>query len=157
MRERQPPRAFLARDAEVDQLDAILAVDHDVFGLQIAMHHAVAVDVIQRVADRDGDLDGALGRQHSCLLMQNLAQQAALHPLHHHVDPAAVAVRQHFHDAGMIQLFADLGLALEAVEEHRVGFHLRMRDLDGDLAAVAHIGGAKNRGHAAAGDQPSMR
>ena len=42
---------------------------------------------------------------------------------------------------------------LEAVVRERVGFHLGMRDLDGDLAAVAQVGGSKNRGHAAAGDQ----
>ena len=86
------------------------------------------------------------------LLAQHLPEQAAVHPLHHHVELAAVVVGQHLHDAGMVELLADLALALEAVEEHRIGFHLRVRNLDRHLAAVAHVGGAKDRGHAAAGD-----
>ena len=53
----------------------------------------------------------------------------------------------------MVEFLADLALALETVEQHRIGFHFRMRNLDRDLAAVAHIGGAKDRRHAAAGDQ----
>ena len=53
----------------------------------------------------------------------------------------------------MVQLLADLAFALETVEQHRIGFHFRMRNLDRHLAAVAHVGGAKNGGHAAAGDQ----
>ncbi len=34
----------------------------------------------------------------------------------------------------MIELLADFLLAMEAVEEDRVALHLRVRDLDGDLA-----------------------
>ena len=52
----------------------------------------------------------------------------------------------------MVELFADLRLALEAVEEHRIGFHFGMRDLDGDLAAGAHVGSAKDGRHPAAGN-----
>ena len=87
------------------------------------------------------------------LLVQDLAQQAAVHPLHHHVDPAAVVVGEHLHDAGVIQLFADLGFARETVEKNGVGFHLRMRNLDGDLAAIAHVGGPEDGGHPAARDE----
>ena len=89
--------------------------------------------------------------------MQYLPQQPPVHPLHHHVELAAVVIRQHFHDAGMIELLADFALAVETVEEHGIGFHFRMRDLDGDLSAGAQIGGAIDGSHAAAGDQPSMR
>ena len=96
--------------------------------------------------------DGALQRQLAAVV-QHLAEQAAVHPLHHHVDLAAVVVGQHLHDAGVVQLLADFGLALEAIVKHGIGFHLRMRNLDRDLAAVAHIGGAKNGRHAAAGDK----
>ena len=61
--ERQPARAFLAGDAEVDQLDAVFGIDHDVFGLQVAMHDAVVVDVGERVGNAQSDLDGAFGRK----------------------------------------------------------------------------------------------
>ena len=53
----------------------------------------------------------------------------------------------------MIELGADLLLALEALEENRIALHLGMRNLDGDLAAGAKVGGAEDGGHAAAGHQ----
>jgi hypothetical protein len=42
---------------------------------------------------------------------------------------------------------------MEAVEENRIAFHLGMRDFEGYGAARPHIGGAENRGHAAAGSE----
>ena len=53
----------------------------------------------------------------------------------------------------MIELFADLFLALEALEEDGVAFHLRMGNLDGDGLSRAQVGALVDRGHAAAGDQ----
>src|SRR6266849_774210 len=115
------------------------------------MYHSVAMNVIQGVADRNRDTPGPFNRQLSSLA-QNLAEQAALYPLHHHVDAAAVFIREHFHHAGVIEFFADFRLALEALEEYRVRFHLRMRNFDCDLTAGAHIRGTKNGGHPAAGN-----
>ena len=66
---------------------------------------------------------------------------------------AAVVVGEDLHDAGVIELLADFLFAMETVEEYRVGFHFRMRNLDGDGSAVAQVRAAKNRRHAAAGDQ----
>ena len=66
---------------------------------------------------------------------------------------AAIVVRQYLHHAGMIELLPDFAFALKAIVEHRIGLHFRMWDFDRDLAAIAQIGGAKDRGHAAAGDQ----
>ena len=34
-----------------------------------------------------------------------------------------------------------------------IGFHFGVRNFDGDGAAVSQVGGAENRGHAAAGNQ----
>ena len=73
----------------------------------------LAVDVLQRVADAERDVDGALDGQF-LLLDQDLAQQPAVHPLHDHVDPAAVFVVIHLHHAGVIELLADLFFALES-------------------------------------------
>ncbi len=131
----------------------ILVVDHDVLGFQIAVYHAVAMDVVECIGDMDRDFHRALDRKFFPLLVQNLPEEAALHPLHHHVKRAAIAVGKHLHDTRVIELLADFALAMKTVEKHRVGFHLRMRDLDGDLASVAQIGGSKDGGHAAAGDQ----
>ena len=100
------------------------AIHHDVFGLQIAMDDAVAVDVVQRIADAQRDSYGALRRKF-LLLVEDFAQQPAIDPFHHHVDLAAVAVGVHLHHAGMIEGLADILLAMKAVEEDRVAFHFR--------------------------------
>ena len=84
--------------------------------------------------------------------VQDLAQQLSIHPLHDHVDLAAVVVGVHLHDAGMVELFADFLFAAKAVEKNRIAFHFRVGDFDGDGAAGAEIGAAKNGGHAAASD-----
>ena len=39
--------ALGAGDAEIDELHVVLRIDHDVFRLQIAVHHALAVDVLR--------------------------------------------------------------------------------------------------------------
>ena len=72
-------------------------------------------------------------------LIQDLAQQAALAPLHHHVDARALFVAKDAHHVGMIEPFADARLALEAIEEDWIGFHVGVRNLEGDGAVVAHI------------------
>ena len=87
------------------------------------------------------------------LLVEDLAQQASVHPLHDHVDLAAIVIGEDLHHAGMIQGLADLFLALKAIKQDRIALHLGMRNLDGDLPAVAQIGAAKDGGHAAAGDK----
>jgi hypothetical protein len=40
---------------------------------------------------------------------------------------------------------------MEAIEENRIHFHFRVRNLYGYRPTRAQIGGPKNRGHAAAG------
>ncbi len=85
-------------------------------------------------------------------LVQDLAQQAAFAPLHHHVDAGALLAAEDAHHLGMIELFADAGLALEAVEEDGIGFQVGVGNLEGDDAVVAQVGGAVDGGHAAAGD-----
>ncbi len=53
----------------------------------------------------------------------------------------------------MVEFLADLGFALKTVVKHGIGLHFRMWNLDRHLAAVAHVRGAKNGCHAAAGHQ----
>ena len=54
--------ASIAGDAEVDELDVVVLVDHYVFRLQVAMHDAVRVNVVERIENAQGDVDGALRR-----------------------------------------------------------------------------------------------
>src|ERR1039457_757355 len=50
-RSSSPPRSRPGGDAKVDELDAIVIVDHDVVGLQIAVHDSMLVNVLQHFAD----------------------------------------------------------------------------------------------------------
>jgi hypothetical protein len=63
------------------------------------------------------------------------------------------AVREDFHHPGVVQGLPDFFLAMEAVEENRIAFHLGMRDLEGYGTAGARIRSAENGGHAAAGSE----
>ena len=74
-----------ARDAEVEQL-GLRAADHeDVGGLDVAMHHATAVGVGQRLGQALGNA-GGLRRLGAPAVGQQLAQVAALEPFHRDVD-----------------------------------------------------------------------
>ena len=87
------------------------------------------------------------------VFVEDLAEQAAVDPLHDHVDAAAIVVGEDFHHAGMVERLADFGFALEAVVEGGIALDFRVGNLYRDLAAVAQISGAKNGCHAAAGDE----
>ena len=152
MREGEAAARDFSSQAEVDQLDAVFAIDHDVFRLQVAVNHSSLVDVFERFADADGDAFRALGRE-LLFFVENLAQQPPFHPFHRHVHPAGVKLRQHLHHAGMIEFAADFGLAMEAIEEKRIALQFGMGNLEGHHASVAQVGGAEDGGHAAARDQ----
>jgi hypothetical protein len=53
----------------------------------------------------------------------------------------------------MVEFAADIGFAMEAVEEKGIALEFRVRNLEGDDAPVAQIRGPKNSGHAASGNQ----
>src|SRR5947207_902906 len=105
--------------------------------------------VFERVQYPERNPHRALGGELP-LLVQNLPEQPPLHPLHDHVDLAASVLGDHLHHAGVVHGLADFLLTMKALEEDRVALHLRMRDLDGNRTARAHVRGAKDRGHAAA-------
>ena len=88
--ERQPPRAGVGSDTEIDQLDAVVGVDHDVFRLQIAVHDPVPVDVVERVADLLAAHAHRPLRGKLSVLVNDLAQQSSFHPFQHHVKVDAV-------------------------------------------------------------------
>ena len=91
----------------------------------------------------------ALSGESLLFLVENLAKRPPLDPLHHHADAPGLVVRQHFYDAGMIQLAADIRLAVEPVVKEDVHFVLRVRDFDRDGLARALVGAAKDGRHAA--------
>ena len=135
----QPLCAGLRRNAKVNQLEVVVRVKHDVLGLQIAVHHAILVDIVQRTQYPQRDFERPRSR-HLALLEHHLAQQAAIHPLHHHIHPRPLVVGVDAHYIGVVEREADCLLALEAVEEGRVGLHGKVRDLQRYLAAVPQVG-----------------
>ena len=82
---------------------------------------------IQALQHLDGDANGAILRH--AAFGEDVAQQPAFAPLHHHVDARAFLAAVDAHHHGVIQLFADGGFALEAIEEDGVGFHVGVRNL----------------------------
>ncbi|MGA3100880.1 MAG: hypothetical protein ABSD61_03365 [Terracidiphilus sp.] len=105
---------------------------------------------IESLENLDGDADGALLRHPA--LIENLAQETAVTPFHDHINAGAAIPSVNLHHVGMAKACADLRFALEAVGEDGIGFHVGMGNLESNGAAVARIGCAKDRGHAALGD-----
>ena len=73
--------------AEVEQLHAV-ARQHDVAGLEIPVHHAVPMRVVQRIGDLDGDAQRERQRQRAVL--QPPREGHAVDVLHHQEDRRAV-------------------------------------------------------------------
>ena len=86
----------------------------------------------------------------AALLGKYLTQKPSGNPFHHDVRARTLRVGEGPHDIGMVEHGANLLFALETVDEAGVGGGVG--NLDGDLAAVAEIGGAINGGHRALGD-----
>ena len=107
------------------------------------------MQVVESIADGNGEGHGAIDGQLS-LLVQNGAQQPAVDPLDDHVTAAAIFAVEGLDDSRMIDLLADRLFAPEALEKNRIGFHLRMRNLQCHRTARAQVGSAEERGHAAA-------
>ena len=84
------PAAEHFRDAEVGDLHAALLVEQQVLRLDVAMHDAVLVGVLQRLADRRHDRQRLLGvNRPACI---SLPQVHAVHKFHEQiVKPAGSA------------------------------------------------------------------
>ncbi len=119
----------------------IFRVDHHVLGPEIAMDDSVIVDVGERLADAERDFDGALLRKFF-LFVQDLAQQLAVDPFHHHVVLGGMFLGEDLENVRVIEMAADFGGALEALGEDEIGIHVRVRNLQRDGFVVAQIGGA---------------
>ena len=135
-------RARELRGAEVRHLDVEIRPQHDVGGLDVAVHDADGVGVLERLAALVGDLRGARHRQQVRRLAVRL-QRGALHQFHHQVAQVLAVLLLHAgvenaDDVRMAQLARERGLVLEELERaarlFRVVRH-RIEHLDRDLAA----------------------
>jgi hypothetical protein len=124
-------------EAEVEQLHAGLR-QHDVSGLQVPVHDALPVRLVERVGDLRAVAQGLLERQRT--LGEALRERVAFEKLHDevvHVSvPSDVVDRA---DVGMRELRDRLGLAVETLPHLGGGRHVRRQDLDRDDAQEAAV------------------
>ena len=151
-------------DAVVHHLDHAARGDHDVGRLDVAVHDAHAVAVVEGVEDVLGDAD-RLERLEGAPLAQLLPQGVPVDVLHDDVRHGrglpvrVVAVEgilarvEDGHDRGMVEPGRRLGLAPEAHEEVLVSGEVGSQDLDGDLTPETRVVTQVHVGHAAAADE----
>src|SRR3954447_3426471 len=96
--------------------------------------------------------DSAFGGNFA-LFVENLAEEAPLYPLHHHIDLAAVLVDENFHDPWVVQSLSDFFFSLESIVECGIALYFGMRDLDSYVAPISDVCGAVYGCHSAAGNQ----
>ena len=123
--------------AEVDHLGHRLAVvqrHQHVRRLDVAVNDPLLMGVLDRLADRDEQLEPFAGRE--LVAVAVLGDRDALDQLHDEVGPAGVgrAGVEDLGDVGVVHQRQGLPLGLEA-GDHLVGVHARLDDLEGDLAA----------------------
>ena len=127
--------------AEIDQPRPARLVEQDVLGLDVLVHHAATV----RVLERPGNL-GHPGRRLSCRrqrLLGDLLEVAAPHELHRDERAAFVDIEVvDPHEVGMVQLAEDLRVAPQqaAVDRGRL-----VGDLDRQVARQGRVHRAIDR------------
>jgi len=133
------------RQPEVQELRA-RSGQHDVAGLQISMHHALAMSLVQRVSDLDGMLQGLVERQGA--LLQSIGERVSFDVLHDHEIHAILAADVvERADVGMVQAGDGPGFTLETLLELGVVGEVRRRDLDGDRSVEAGVFGLVDLTH----------
>ena len=121
----EPGRVRVARDAEVDEVDEVLAAvvdaDQHVGRLDVAVHEALGVRRVQRAGHLAHDPDSARRRQRA-LPREHLGEVGAVDQPHVDVELAVdLAVVVDRDDVRLGQPRGDLGLAAEPRLELRVG------------------------------------
>ncbi len=140
------------RQTEVRDLDAALLVHEHVLGLDVAVHDALGVRELERVADLAHDRQRA--RHVELFAAQELAQVDALDVLHQ--QPAAALRAAGVVDAddvGVREARERVGLALEARGEAGFVAGARDEDLERDPAAEGALARLVDGTHAALAEQ----
>ncbi len=148
---RGEPGAVDPRQSEVEHLGVVLCVEHDVLGLEVAMHDADRV----RRGDRPRDLCRNAPRpgRRQRARPQPLAQAASRQELHDDVGRIVGADVMHDDDVGMAEGRHRPRLASEAAQSFTVGGDLDGQDFDGDLAPEPRIARPINLPHPAGAER----
>ena len=143
-------------DAEVHHLDVAVTGDHDVARLDVPVHDAGLVTVIQRTEHAVDDLQCPF-REQPVVGLQQVADGTAVHVLHDDVRNgktgrhvlAGVVDRD---DGRVVQRCGRLGLAAEPGLERLVPGQVDAERLDGDGAIEPDVVRSVHLGHAATSD-----
>jgi hypothetical protein len=136
------------RDAKIRDLHHARLVDEQVLRLDVAMHDAVIVRALQRVAHRRHDAQRLLRRE--ALGLQKLAQIHAIHELHEQVIKAACLSEViHADDVRMIQRRERLRLLFKPRRELRIVRPLRGEQFERHEAVQRLLPCLVNHAHAA--------
>ncbi len=151
-----------AGDAEVEHLDqlGVLALvagaadDHDVLGLEIAVHDAHVVRHADGGQHLRQDVDDARVGQRR-VLADHLVERPPLDVLHRQVQQRAVVVLaevEHAHRVGVLEARGGARLSLEALEEVLVARELLAQQLERDHAVQPELARAVHRADPSRGD-----
>ena len=144
--------AVVARDAEVHHLHATRARDHDVRRLDVAMHDAAVVHVVECASDlhRDDRRD-VVGKPTA--LVEQVVEVGALHVLHHDEQRAALVVEVvDVDDVLVLEHREALGLALEPLDDVFFDRGGRLECLDRDRATQRVLDRLVNHRHSTGSD-----
>ncbi len=143
-------RQRVLREPEVRQVDVVVGGQQDVRGLDVAVHEAGGVRLVQRRADLRDDPRRPLGRQ-PALAPDEAADVVAGDVAHRDVrDPALVARVIDRDDVGVIDRRRDLRLAHEPVADRLVLEQPGRDDLQRDRAIERELRRPVDDAHAAA-------
>ncbi len=138
----------VVRVAAAVSVAPVVSCEHDVGGLEIAMHHAAAMRFVQRVRNLRAQFQHLFQRQGA--LLETLRQRLALDALHHQIVDSVLMtdVVQHA-DVWMIQAGDGFCFALEPLLVYRIRRKLRGQNLDGNAALQPRITRTVHLAHSA--------
>ena len=143
-------------DAKVDDLRRQLVLgirrEHDVGGLEIAVHEAGAMDRAERARQSLGDDQRAKERK-ADVALETIAQRLAVHELHHEERRIAENEVEEAHDVRVLNRRDRSRLALKSRLEDGVAHELRLEHLDGDAQANGRVLGDEHLPHATGAEQ----
>ena len=139
-------------ESEVQHFDSAVVRQHDVRGLEIAMHHALLVGRCERIRDRDAQLDDARdGQPARCHLP---VEPLALDQLHRQ-EPNAVLILDRIErdDVRVVEAGDRARFVFEARQAFGVSGHIGRQHLERDVATEAHVPRPIHLAHAAGAER----
>jgi hypothetical protein len=141
-----------ARDSEVDPLRLAARADHQVGGLDVAMHHAGVVRVLDPVERLMDQRERLLEGQRAAPL-ESSVQCLALDEFHHQVEIVVfLGEGEHDGDVGMVESRQSLGFHPEALDQLGVIRQIGAQHLDRHGPPQGFVDAAPDEAHGSAAD-----